>query len=222
MAEEKVRVIVASEYPERQHFLREAIEREEGVFSVGQARDSAAALSLSRHLRPDIAIIDSYLPHFIGLGTIPLSRIGGLDTAQAISEELPNVRVVLLNNLDSKGRGNHGLAGDGIISFFKETKAANIPFTLKQLHRETTSPLVFASVEVKPRFAPGSETLGAIDKVMLFGGISLAAGWLLILTMMFAPVGVPLALVGAVTLFVGLAAKLTISLKRRKHVRNSC
>lgn len=88
------------------------------------------ALILARNLRPDIAIIDCYLPYVIGLDALPPSRIGGLDTAQTISQGIPNTRVILLNNLDTEVLPEH-ILGSGVMAFFsRKTNGSNTPFTL--------------------------------------------------------------------------------------------
>src|SRR3990170_4440534 len=97
MGRRNIRVILASGNPSVRHFLRGAVEGEPGTTVIGQAENATKALVMARNLRPDIAIIDSYLPHSVSLETVPLSRIGGLDAAQAAFEEIPNLRVVLLN-----------------------------------------------------------------------------------------------------------------------------
>lgn len=72
MQRRNMRVMVASEYPEVQYFLREVVEGEDGAVIVGQAENATKALTLAQNLRPDIAIIDSYLPHVVGLDAVDM------------------------------------------------------------------------------------------------------------------------------------------------------
>ena len=109
MQKQGVRVFLASEHSYVRDFLSEVIEQEDGVDIIGQAQDARQALTLTRNLRPDVAVIDSYLPHDAGLDTIPMSRINGLDTAQAISQEMPNTRVILLSNPESEDLSEQSL-----------------------------------------------------------------------------------------------------------------
>lgn len=217
MKSQKVRVIIASEYPEAQDILQGIVEREQGVVTIGKAKDAYQTLALVRDLRPDVAIIDSFLPHVSGFDAIPLSRIGGLDTAQTISEEVPQTKVILLNNLDtgilpkcSLPAGNGGVCS--LVS--QETEA---PFVLNNLSDKRVQPqaLVFAKVEAMPGTFLRLKSANLFDKAIFFGGLGIAAGWILTITVMFAPAGVPLALAGAVALFLGLAGKLTLKLWRR-------
>ena len=217
MKRQNVRVIVASEYPEVQHLLRGVVEKESGTVTVGQAQDASTALTLARNLRPDVAVIDCYLPHVVGLDDIPLSRIGGLDIAQAISEQVPNIRVILVNNLDTRILPDRSLSSDVSAVYSIESRGAKIPFVLQDLRHGVVQPnaLVFAKSAVEPGASLRQKVTSLSDKAIFFGGLGIVGGWFLTITMIFAPAGVFLALAGAVTLVLGLAGKLTPSWWRR-------
>ncbi len=221
MKRQNVRVIVASEYPEAQYFLRTVVEKEVGATTVGQAQDTFTALTLARNLRPDVAIIDCYLPHAVGLDTIPLSRIGGLDIAQSISEEIPNIRVILLNNLDTVIFPDSSLSSDVDAIYSVGSKGTKIPLALQDLCHEGMQPnaLVFANVEAKPRASLRQKVTSLSGKDVLFSGLVILGGLSLILALVLAEAWVILALAGAVTIGFGIGllwekAKLW-KLKRR-------
>lgn len=171
----RLRVVLASEYPQARDFLREVVEEESGAVIVGQSENASAALALSRNLRPDIAIIDCYLPHAVGLDGVPLSRMGGLDTAQTISEEIPNIRVILLNNLNTGILPDHGLSSDVAAGFSTEVMGADTPFTLLDLCHDVVQPnaLVFADVEVKPRASVGWKITNLSTADVVFNGLGI-------------------------------------------------
>ncbi len=206
MQRQNVRVILASEYPEVRHFLREVVEEEAGAVFLGQAENATKALTLARHLRPDVAIIDCYLPHAIGLDTVLLSRIGGLDTAQTISEEIPNIRVILLNNLDAGILPDRSLSSGVATIFSIERMGANTPFTLQDLCREVVQPnaLVFANVEARPRVSLRRKVASLGGKDVLFGSLGILGGLSLILTLVLAGAWVFLAAAGAAAIGVGI------------------
>ncbi len=214
MQRQDVRIMLASEHSEVRYFLREVVEEEAGVVIVGQAENATKALTLARNLRPDVAIIDSHLPHAVGLDTIPLSRIGGLDTAQTISEEIPNTQVILLSNLNEAVLPKQNLGSDVDTFFSREIIGTNTPFTLQKLYHEAEqlSILVFANVEVKQRAALSQKVANISDKAILFGGFGILGGLALMLTVVLAGAGVFLAAAGAATVFLGLAGKLTTTL----------
>lgn len=131
MQKRNVRAVLASERLEVRYFLKEMAEAEDRVVIVGQAENATRALALIRNLRPNVAIIDSRLPYAIGPDDVPMSYINGLDIAQTISEEIPNTRVILLNNLDEKVLSEHDLGSDAVIGFSSEIMGTNVPFTLE-------------------------------------------------------------------------------------------
>jgi len=132
MSKQVARVIVASEHPKMRYRLKELVEDEPGTVVIGQAENASRTLALARKLRPDFAVIDSYLPHVIGLDTIPLSRAGGLDTAQVISEEIPHVRVILLTNTEGGIPPGSSFGQDLALSFAKKELAASVPLKLRE------------------------------------------------------------------------------------------
>ncbi len=211
---QSLRVIVASEYPRARDFLKQVIEKEEGAFLVGQAPDVTKALTLARNLRPDAAIIDCYLPYFVGLDTDRLSGMGGLDTAQTISEEIPNTRVILLSNLDEKVLPEHSLGPDVVAFFSRETIGANIPFTLQGLYHEAGQPsaLIFANVEVKLPSVLRQKVANISDKAILFGGLGILVGLSLMATVVLAGAGFYLAIAGGTTMVLGMLGKVATAL----------
>lgn len=210
MQRQNVRVLLASEYPQVRHFLREIVEEKDGAVIVGQAENATTTLTLARNLRPNVAIIDCYLPYVVGLDAIPLSRIGGLETAQTISQEIPNTRVVLVTNLDTGDLSEHSWGPDIATSLCRESKGACIPFTLHELHQEAVplGTLVFANVEVKKQYALRQKVSNISDKAILFGSLGILGGLSLMLTIILAGAGVFLALAGATAVFLGLMGKL--------------
>ncbi len=217
MMQQSIRVLLASEYPETRSFLKRIVEAEDKAVIVGEAENGTKALTLARNLRPDVAIIDSYLPHVVGLDGIPLSRVGGLDAAQSINEEIPNIRVVLLNSLANTVISDSQWRPDVDTFLCQEGKEACIPFTIGELHQRAEFPgtLVFANVEADTKTANPTIT-GLSDKGVFFGALSMFLGWCLIITMFLANIGVYLAIAGAVTLTAGLTGKLILKTWRQR------
>lgn len=212
-----MRVILASEYPKVRYFFREIIEEEAGTVVVGQAENATKALTLARNLRPDFAIIDSYLPHTVGLDTVPMSRAGGLDTAQAISEEIPNAQVILVTNMEAGISPGDSSGLDLALSFSKKELEATIPLKLRELHCDTVHPcpLVFVNVEMRPRATLEQKGDDISDTAMFLGGLGILLGLGLIATMFLAWVGAFIALTGGVAMFLGVVGKLASSFRSK-------
>jgi len=198
-------VILATAYPQVRHFLTRAIAEKPQAVIVGEAESAGKALALARQLRPDVAIIDSYLPHNFSIDNVPLSRIGGLDAAESISQEMPDTRVVLVNNTEAV------------------TDAENVALTLELdawLTRERTSLSALdtvrpvskphlvniASIGVKP--AAPAENSDFSETAIFLGSLALLAGLALTVTMVLAIIGAPIALAGIVAIIGGVIGKL--------------
>ncbi|MBI4282978.1 MAG: hypothetical protein HY663_00750 [Chloroflexi bacterium] len=221
MEKQKLRVVVASEHPEVRYFLRGMVEREGQAVIVGQAENAVKALTLVRNLRPDVALIDCYLPHAVGLDSVALSRMGGLDTAQNISEEIPNTKVVLLRNLDAKDLSENSLAASDVAFLSKGLEGVDLPFTLHERREWAPShgSLVFVDVEIKPQVAE-QQKVKLSYKTVLFAILGTLGVLFLIFAVTFGG-GIFLALAGVAAMFVGLAVKLTSSwLAKRKGSAN--
>ena len=208
MQRQSVRVLLASEHPGTRSFLRRLVETEDKAVIVAEAENGTRALNLARSLRPDVVLIDSYLPSVVGLDNIPLSRVGGLDVAQSISAEIPNMHVVLLNSLNAGIMAETSRRDGNISSLCRESNETCIPFTLRQLSDKTELPgrLIFANIETQASAVPEEKTCLS-DKVILGGILGVVAGWLMILTMFLATVGLYVVLAGITTALFGLVAK---------------
>jgi CheY-like chemotaxis protein len=204
--EEKVRVIVAAERPEAREILINMAQDMDDAVVVGEAGNATSAIGLARDVRPDVVLIDTYLPHGVGFDGIRLSRIGGLDTAQSISAELPETKVVLLNNLEANGIAGRRLMSQATIF---PTDSTTTPLRLGELHRDTAhpSPIVFAYAQAMPWETTGQKGTW-IEKVLFFGGLGVFVGLCMIITFVLAPVGLFVTLAGVATVLLGLGARL--------------
>jgi CheY-like chemotaxis protein len=184
------------------------VEEQPQAVVIGQAENAPGTIALARSLRPDVVIIDSHLPHTVALAAVPLTQIGGLDTAQTATQEIPNTRVVLVNTDTIPGEGV--MSSDFVPLFFRETGGKRIPFTLQELvskARTYDSP-VFASIQLSPGQNLKNLIFVLCDKAMLAGIIAVLLGLIFIVTLFLALPGFFIAIAGAVLLVLGSAAKI--------------
>jgi ActR/RegA family two-component response regulator len=189
--------MVATEQPEVRRSLESKFGEKPGFVIVGAAESSVKAMSLVRSLRPDVAVIDSALPHELPFDSSPLSRIGGLDTAQAISEEMPHTRVVLLTDADT-WTTLHTTGGLDI-----ETLLADEDEIDEVNEVETAEPAFTGSAlesAARPRKGPA-------DKSISIGLLLSFLGFIMIITVLMAPYGVALLAIGLLTVTIGLIAR---------------
>ncbi|MBI4285400.1 MAG: response regulator transcription factor [Chloroflexi bacterium] len=221
MSKPRIGVLIASEQPQVRDFFKEMVEKE-GAFPVGQAADVASALVLARQLRPDAAVIDPYLPYTIGIDSLRLSRTGGLDAAQMISEELPNTQAIVVNNLSEAVVAECSLDKTAHCFFRHDVSEGNARLRLQELYRQTR-PLgpIFANIEVQPRVSAVREApplkLGVPEKLILFGGFGIFGGWFLTITVIGALVGIPLSAAGAIAVLSGIVSRLIASRRARRN-----
>ncbi|MEE8373313.1 MAG: response regulator [Dehalococcoidia bacterium] len=222
MKNRTTRVVLASEYPEVRYRLGGLVKKEKGSVVVGEAANSVTATTLARSLRPDVVIMDSRLPYLEGLDTVALSRVGGLDAAQAISQEIQSTRVILVSNLDTNVFGQRYLSPDHEVYLSRQTAEGSVPLTLREvsdLALQMSVP-IFANVETQePKSfreqvaedGVGGKALLIViensDRARLLGIFAVIGGLGLIATYILAPIGMALAAIGAGALLLGVAGK---------------
>jgi DNA-binding NarL/FixJ family response regulator len=101
---ESVRILVADDHPLFRKGLSALLAKEEGFEIVGEAQDGEEAFEKAQELRPDIVLMDVYMP-----------RCDGLTATRRIKEALPSLKIVILtmseddNNLfEAIKAGAHG------------------------------------------------------------------------------------------------------------------
>jgi CheY-like chemotaxis protein len=208
MGRQDVRVLVAAEKHPVRELLKRIVWAEKGAVVLGEAENVVGVVTLVRNTNPDIVLLDSCLP-YVTRNNLPLSRVGGLDTAQIIGEQLSGTKAVLLTNLNSADTST-GLTGQ----LFRLIDGERVPCTLRSLYdaHELQYP-VFADVESSRWIAATQGTLTHREmpytkEATYFGGIGLVMGGVTLFTVVFAPVGVVIAAAGACALLFGLTGKL--------------
>ena len=212
MDRRNTRVLLACEHLETRSVLRRIVQSEDRATIVAEAENSVRAMELVQRLRPDVAVVDSCLPHIVGCDELRMSRMAGLDVAQTISEEIPSTRVVLLNRI-SRHSGIDSVMRSYTNPFLcRENMETCVPFTLQDLRQEpsTERSVVFANLDEKPSRGSTKWKLQLSDGMVFFGLLISAVGW----TMYVNPyqsesnLGVFVILTGAAVVLSGLAGRL--------------
>lgn len=213
----RTRVLVASDQAAVRDLISGLAERENETAIVGEAADAATALSLARDLKPDVVILDSSLPRIAGLSSAPLMRLGGLDTAELIAHEIPETSVVLVGNLDEAASTGASLGQTTPAVLTRADRSSATVLDLRDLPSRPPADkdIVFATVNLRPWEVQKQRGGSLVDKVVLFGAMVLALGWVLVLTFVLAPVGVFIAAAGAAAVVIGLTTKWAAGLRRR-------
>jgi CheY-like chemotaxis protein len=201
-----MRVLVASEKDGLSRLLEVVEEGGDRAEVVGQADNVNKALALAKQLRPDLAIIDASLPYSVGLRNVPLTGVGGLDAAQMISQEIPDARVMIVNNLESLKLPEDGLGGDTHVSFAEERLGPTFTLNLRELSRNRP---VFARVQLAKRPWVKARPTHYSDEIILFGGVGILLGLIMMVTLILFVPGLVLAGLGAVAALAGFGLKRT-------------
>lgn len=229
MQDTKVGVMVASERPELRHLLKRVVEREPGVSTIGQAENAVRAMALARTLRPNVVLVDSDLPHITGREGVRLSRIGGLDAASSISQQIPGVAVMLLNSSPLSVTGDGALDGAGELYLSRETANGGIRFPLADLLVKSPSAgtLTFVSLQAETAVSASHTFTKITERTMALGGAAVLGGIGLMFTLILAGAGILLALFGVGVFLLGLAGRAGVAAwsrvqpPRMKRVRST-
>jgi len=86
-----VRILVADDHDVVRTGIRSILEREPGWQVCGEATDGHEAVELAKRLRPDIVVLDFFMP-----------RVNGLDAARQILHDKPDQKILFMTVMDAE------------------------------------------------------------------------------------------------------------------------
>jgi DNA-binding NarL/FixJ family response regulator len=117
---EKTRVALADDHPVVLAGLRNLIEAEPDFDLVGQGTSGNAAFKMIRDKLPDVAIVDISMP-----------EINGIALARRLTEECPNVRVLILTLYEDRSFLKQALAAGVRGYVLKRSAAENLVHAIR-------------------------------------------------------------------------------------------
>ena len=82
---EIIRVLLVDDHTLFRSGIKSLLQRNSDFEVVGEAGDGLEGIKRARSLKPDVALIDLHMP-----------GVSGLEAVKAITEEMPDVRVLML------------------------------------------------------------------------------------------------------------------------------
>ena len=157
---EKTRVALADDHPIVLAGLRNLIEAEADFDLVGQGTSGNAAFKMIRDKLPDVAIVDISMP-----------EINGIALARRLTEECPNVRVLILTLYEDRSFLKQALAAGVRGYVLKRSAAENLIHAIRavklgELYIDPSLPNEHADgVATRgDKTAQADETLGLTDR----------------------------------------------------------
>jgi len=85
----KIKLLIVDDHPTFSKGLSQQLEAEEDFECVGIAADGIAAISMSKRLKPDVALVDVSMP-----------KLNGTRAAKEIRKNCPNTAIIMLSAFD--------------------------------------------------------------------------------------------------------------------------
>lgn len=118
-----IRVLLAEDQALVRGALTALLSLEPGLEVVGAAADGDEALTLARTLRPDVLVTDIEMP-----------RRSGLDLAERLRAELPEVRVIIVTTFARGGYLRRALEVGARGYLLKDAPATELAQAIRQVH----------------------------------------------------------------------------------------
>src|SRR5690349_19528105 len=109
-----IQILIADDYAMARAGLRLVLERQPDMTVVGEAQNGSEAIALALHLRPAVVVLDIRLPD-----------IDGLDVLERIKASAPQIRVLLLTDLQNEQYLLRALRGGASGWLLKHSSAAD-------------------------------------------------------------------------------------------------
>ena len=111
----EISIVIADDHPVFCQGLRQIIEMEPGLEIVGEARDGAAALSMIRELKPDVAVLDINMP-----------KMKGFDVARELRQQGLKAAIIFLTMYDDERMFNEALNVGALGYLLKDSATSDI------------------------------------------------------------------------------------------------
>lgn len=120
----RIRVVIADDHALYRRSLRVVMTLDGDIEVVGEAGDGYEAVALAVSIRPDVVVIDNQMP-----------RLGGIDAARAITEQVPGTRVLMLT-MSELASDLHEAVTAGVAGYvLKDSTGEEVADAVRTVHR---------------------------------------------------------------------------------------
>lgn len=131
-----ISLMLVDDHPMWRETLRKVLERSKVGTVVAEAGDGNEAVELARAARPDVVLMDMHMPHF-----------DGVQATQALSAELPEVKVLVLSSADDREQVLAALRAGASGYLLKTAASKDVIDGVRRVHAgELVFPPALASV----------------------------------------------------------------------------
>lgn len=123
METDGIRILLVDDHTILREGLAAVLNAVEGFQVVGQASDGRAALDAYRTLSPDVSIVD-----------LRMAPMDGVTLTQAMRDENPNARVILLTTYDTDEEIFRGLRAGASSYLLKDVDSNRLADTIRAVH----------------------------------------------------------------------------------------
>jgi DNA-binding NarL/FixJ family response regulator len=128
-----VKILLADDHDCFRHILQTYLDAQDGFEVVGEARDGNEAVKKASELRPDVVLMDVYMPHK-----------NGIEATRTIKRMWPSTKVFILSMDPSEGyRRNIRTIADGFIA---KTSMKNALLTILANEQSNQFPIGTAAI----------------------------------------------------------------------------
>jgi DNA-binding NarL/FixJ family response regulator len=121
MPEDRLKVLIADDHPLVIAGIRRALEHDEDIEIVGEARSGSELMQLVERRRPDVVLLDLKMP-----GLSPLECI------QRIAETWPEIKTIVLSAFDDRPTIDSALGAGATAYVVKSVKPIDLASVLRQ------------------------------------------------------------------------------------------
>jgi len=121
---QRTTILLVDDHPVFRQGLRRVLEGEDDLDVIAEVEDGLEALRMARQLMPDVMLLDINLP-----------RMNGLQVARALTDALPEIKVIMLTAYHDDEQVYHAIRAGASAYFPKDVSPRRLIETIRLVHQ---------------------------------------------------------------------------------------